>query len=79
MRAECPENNLIEVNNHGILKTGEKKGKFTIVVEENNSSQFMEDESLYINVLVANIFSIFVENSYKVRFFFIFTYWNYFN
>ena len=57
---------LLEVTMNGLIKTGEKRGKSTIIIAEEDSTQSLEDETIYVNVLTTNIFSIFVENSYKV-------------
>ena len=56
----------LEVTMNGLIKTGEKRGKSTIIIAEEDSTQSLEDETIYVNVLTTNIFSIFVENSYKV-------------
>jgi len=54
---------------NGLIKTGEKKGKTTLIIE-NDDPHSWDDEIVYINIAITNIFSIFVENSYKVVFFY---------
>jgi len=70
----CEENGSIEVTRNVLIKTGEKIGKSTIIVEIDDLSKSFEDEIFYLNVLTANIFSIFIENSDKVTFYHIFQY-----
>jgi len=62
----CEDTGSIEVTMNGLIKTGEKRGKSTIIIAEEDSTQSLEDETIYVNVLTTNIFSIFIENSYKV-------------
>ena len=56
----------LEVTMNGLIKTGEKRGKAIIIIEEDGSTQSFENETTTLNVLTTNIFSIFIENSYKV-------------
>ena len=58
--------NLFEVTKNGMIKTGDRRGKASLVVESDDHSLW-EDESIYINVMISNIFSIFVKDSYKVK------------
>lgn len=69
MRQGCDEkgDNILEVSKNGLIKTGEKKGKATLIIEEDDYHSW-DGETVYINILVTNIYSLFVENSYKVLF-----------
>ena len=46
----------IEVTMNGLIKTGEKRGRSTIIIEEEDPSKSFEDKTIVINVLIANIF-----------------------
>jgi hypothetical protein len=70
----CEDTGSIEVTMNGLIKTGEKRGRSTIIIAEEDPSKSFEDKTIVINVLIANIFSIFIENSDKVTFYHIFQY-----
>lgn len=58
--------NLLEVNKNGVIKSGDRRGKTSLIIESDDLGLW-DDETIYINVMITNIFSIFVEDSYKVK------------
>ncbi len=51
------------VSDTGLISTTNEKGKATVLVEDTQ----VDTQAMMINVAVSNIYSIFIENSYKVR------------
>lgn len=59
----CSEKgNLIELSSTGVIKSFEKRGRASVLIESDSDP----DEFLLINIFITPIFSIFLENSYKV-------------
>jgi len=53
----------IQIDEVGYIKTTQNKGKYTFLVEDYG----IEKQLMAVNILVTNIYSIILENSYKVK------------
>jgi hypothetical protein len=61
----CSQKNLngVSMSENGYLSTSNEKGKTTVLVEDSQD----ESQMMMLNVAITNIYSIFIENSYKVK------------